>query len=262
MSGLLEEMTLEQVRALAPEVVVLGIASTEPHGSHLPYGTDFFQCDGQCRRAVTRANERGGRVLMYPTLAIANNVNFKAFPFACRIRVRTLMNVLLDIFEALEEDGIRKIVLVNGHGGNTDTLHAVLREHMGRHRPEADRVGAFVCLAGSFVSPEAARAIEHHSDHAGENETSRMLYLRPDLVKTEKFVDQPVGRPFIESLAAGKAHFVRPWHLHVPLSGGGKLDRSTADKGRGLIESSADNLADFLVELSKAPWGPNFPYPE
>ena len=51
-SGILAERTLEEVRALAPEVVVLGVASTEPHGPILPYGTDFFYCDDLCRRAV------------------------------------------------------------------------------------------------------------------------------------------------------------------------------------------------------------------
>ncbi len=261
-SGILEEMTIDEVREFQPEVVVLGVASTEPHGPHLPYGTDFFQTEGLVRRAVTKANAQGARALMYPTLAIGNNVNFKAFPLDCRVRVRTLMNVLLDVIEALEEDGIRKIVLVNGHGGNTDTIRAALREHMGRHRPEPARVGAFVCMAGSFTSRAASAAIEHPSDHAGENETSRMLYLQPNLVHTDKFREQPIGRPFVESIAAGKVHYVRPWHLHVPLSGGGETRQSSAEKGKGLIESGSDGLAEFLVELTHAPWGPNFPYPE
>ena len=90
-SGILADMTLDEVRAFAPEAVVLGVGSTEPHGPVLPYGTDFFYCDELCRRAVVRANEQGGRVLMYPTLPIGNNVNFKAWPFACRIGVRTAM---------------------------------------------------------------------------------------------------------------------------------------------------------------------------
>ena len=79
-SGILMEMTIEEVRAFRPEVVVLPVASVEPHGPALPYGTDFTQCDGAVRRGVERANRRGARALMYPTMPIGNNVNFQAFP--------------------------------------------------------------------------------------------------------------------------------------------------------------------------------------
>ena len=125
LSGILSEMTIEDVKALDPEIVMLGIGSTEPHGPALPYGTDFFIADNVCRESIRLANQRGARVLMYPTLPIGNNVNFKSFPFACRMRVRTLMHVLLDIIEAIEEEGVRKIVLYNSHGGNTDTVRGV-----------------------------------------------------------------------------------------------------------------------------------------
>ena len=153
-SGILSEMTVDDVRAFKPEVVVVGVGSTEPHGPILPYGTDFFQTDGLCRRAVARANEKGARVLMYPTLPIGNNVNFKPFPFACRVSVRTLMLTLLDIIQALEEDSIRKVVLVCGHGGNSDAMNAVLREHFGQ-TPPGQR--AFVCMTTGMLPARSAK---------------------------------------------------------------------------------------------------------
>jgi creatinine amidohydrolase len=258
-SGILAEMTLDEVRALAPEVVVLGVGSTEPHGPALPYGTDFFYCDELCRRAVRRANERDARVLMYPTLAIGNNVNFKAWPFACRIGVRTLMRVLLDIIAALEENGIRKVVLVNGHGGNTDTMRATLREHFDTADPERR---AFVCMtSGSSHWPEAREVIEHPSDHSGERETARMMWLHPDLVHTEKLRELPFGKPLIEFRYDGPIYYVRPWHLHVPMAGGGETRKATPEKGRLDIETSTQRLAEFLAELSALPWHRNFPYP-
>lgn len=256
-SGILEEMTIDQVRQLDPQVVVLPIGSTEPHGPHLPYGTDTYQVDAICRSAVIEANRAGASALMYPPLPISNNVNFKAFPFACRIGVRTLMTVLGDIITELEEDGIRKIVIVNGHGGNTDTLKAALREHAERHPPDE---GAFVCLAGGMGTKEAAAMIEHPSDHAGEAETSQMLHLRPDLVQKDKFDAFPVGTPNPKALQSRYVHFVRPWHGHVPTSAGGETRTSSEAKGKALIESAAAGLADFLVELSQAQWRPGFPY--
>jgi len=257
-SGILQEMTMDDVKALDPEVVVIAVASTEPHGPSISYGSDYYQADGVCRRAVVRANEKGGRVLMYPTLPIGNNVNFKPFPFACRISVRTLMTTLLDIIQALEEDGIRKIVLLNGHGGNTDTVRATLREHFGI-TPEDRR--AFVCTTHAMPSAEALAAIDHPSMHGGESEASRNMYLVPEYTHTDKFQDQPVGTPMIEALANNDVHCVRPWHLHAPMGGGGDTRTSSVEKGEALVETAADWFADFLVELSETPWNPKFPYP-
>ena len=257
-SGILSEMTMDDVRELKPEVVVLGVASTEPHGPILPYGTDFYQCDAVCRRAVVRANETGGRVLMYPTLPVGNNVNFKAFPFACRIGVRTLMRVVLDIIEALEEDGIRKIVIVSGHGGNTDALRATLREHFDRAPAERR---AFVCLAGGMAPKELSKVIEEPSPHGGESETARMMHLHPDLVRADKLQNLPVAETLAEFPDDANITFVRPWYLYVPMGGGGETRKATAEKGRKVIEGSAEGLAGFLVKLSNVPWNPNFPYP-
>lgn len=258
-TGILEEMTIEDVKQFDPEVVVLGIGSTEPHGPHLPYGTDVFQAEAVCRRSTTQANQRGARVLMYPTLPISNNVNFKAYPFACRVRVRTLMNVVLDVIDALEQEGIRKIVIVNGHLGNTDTLRATLREHAGRNTPDE---GAFVCLTDTFraVPDAVTQQIEHPSDHGGEGETSRMLHLRPDLVREEHFDAFPEREPIIEELDAGGIYFVPPWHAYLPESAGGETAESSEETGQALIDGAAEWIADVLVALHEAEVNELFPY--
>jgi creatinine amidohydrolase len=253
--GVLSEMTVEDVKKFRTRVVVVGFGSTEPHGPSLPYGTDFFICDALCRGIVEQANRKNARALMYPTLPIGNNVNFKAFPFACRMRVRTLMLTALDIIAALEEDGIRKIMLVCGHGGNTDTLKAVVREHYDRTPPERR---AFVCLADSFADESTRAIIEHPSDHGGESETSQVMCLRPELVKRNQLANQPWGKPYF---GLENVYFVRPWHRHVPLSAGGENRKATARKGELLLEIKSRKLAEFVVKLAKLPWQKDFPYP-
>ena len=64
-SGILQEMTIDQVREFRAEVVVLGVASTEPHGPILPYGTDFYQCDALCRGAVELAITLAAQAMGY-----------------------------------------------------------------------------------------------------------------------------------------------------------------------------------------------------
>ena len=228
--GILQEMTVDDVRRFRPEVVLAGIGSTEPHGPSMPYGTDVYQVDAHCRLATERANARGARVLMYPTLPIGGNVNFKPFPFACRISIRTLMLTLLDIIAALEEDGIRKIVLFNGHGGNTDAIQATLREHFDKTQPPRR---AFVCMAGNnLMTKDAAAVVEHASDHGGEAEASRMMHIRPDLVHAEKFQDQPIAKPVIEFLSQNKLYYVKPWHRYMPMSAGGDTRKTRPPRAR------------------------------
>lgn len=260
-TGVLAEMTVDEVEAFDPEVVVFGLGSTEPHGPHLPYGTDVFQAEAVCRRAVERANERGASVLLYPTLPIGNNVNFEEFPFACRVGVRTLMDVILDVVDALEAEGIRKVVIVNGHGGNTATVQAALREHASGDAPDER---AFVCATSTFdaVPDEVAERVEHPSAHAGESETSRMLYLRPDLVREDALEEFPIRSAAIEDLESDAMYFVPPWHGHMPESAGGETRSSSAETGEALIDGAADRIADLLVALDGADLHELFPYPD
>ena len=255
-SGILEEMTIAEVRALAPNVALLPLGSTEPHGPALPYGTDSFTIGAVSRRATVLANERGARALCYPTLPITLNNNFRAFPFACRMGVATFMAMLADIVTQAAADGIRRVVLANGHGGNTDAVRAMLRELAARDNMP------FVCMIQGMMADKAVIAanIEHPSDHAGESEVSIQMFVRPELVRPERLADNPRNKPALPSLNDDKVFFVKPWHRYVPASAGGDQRRAAAAKGRALVESSSANIAQLLVELSQAPESATFPY--
>lgn len=259
--GILADMTLAEVRDFNPEVAIIALTSTEPHGPHLPYGTDYYIGDGVVREAVQLANQREARVLMYPSLPVGNNVNFQHFPFACRMRVRTYMNMLLDIIEALEQDGIRKIVLANSHGGNIDTVRATMREHFERHAPQSP-TRSFVCFctAAGMHDRDIKGVITHQSQHAGEAETSLIQHLHPGLVQAEHFANFEVGEPELEELRGPHVHFVRPWEKYMPQCCGGETRLSEPEKGKILAETAARGLADYLVKLSEAKWRIGFPY--
>lgn len=253
--GILEEMTLREVRELAPNTALLPLGSTEPHGDALPYGTDTITATGVSHRATLLAVDRGARVVCYPALPITLNNNFRKFPFACRMGVSTFMALLVDIAKQAAADGVRALVLMNAHGGNTDVIRAALRELSG-----LDDV-PFVCAVQGMASADVLAAnVEHASDHAGEAETSSVLNLRPELVRTELLTDNPRRFPKLKSLANPKVAFVRPWHLYLPASAGGEARYASAEKGRAVLESAAENIAELLVELSAAPDSPDFPY--
>lgn len=250
--GLLEEMTLHELKEFNPEVVVLPLGSSEPHGPHLPLGTDNFQVDALCRLAVAQANQMGARALLYPALKITTNANMRKVPFALRIGVRTLMQVLIDIAVQCFEDGIRKLVIVNGHGGNPSVIDAAIREMSGMTNVP------FTCVTEGFLLEGFTDPIQHASDHAGESETSRMLAIRPDLVKPENFKKFPFGQLAVPLLA--HTRFVRPWHEYMPETAGGETRFSSAEKGRNLLQGRAAGIARLLVELSVTPYSESFPY--
>lgn len=255
--GILETMTIADVRNFRPEVVVLPVGSTEPHGPHLPYGTDTFITDGITQEAVRVANaDKDVRVLCLPTLPISNNVNFKGFPFTCRIRVETLMAIFMDIVTALAEDGVRKVVIANWHGGNESTVKASLRQLYDRFQQEI-----FICDCSSLDYSDGlySKLFKDGSPHAGDMETSLIWHIAPGLVVQSACKESPPTKTEVPALDG--VHWIRSWHHFLPESCGGRPDMASAEKGKQFFDASVKGLAKFLAELSRAPWHPDFPYP-
>lgn len=251
-------MTISEVKNFQPEVLVIPIGSTEPHGPHLPYGTDTILASSVSAGAVIAANAKGAKVLRLPALPISNNVNFKEHPFACRIRVETLMAILRDLMEFALEEGVRKVVIINGHGGNTNTVRASLRQIYDEFQQDL-----FVCACDvGFNSGDVyATLFKDKSQHAGDYETSMVQYLAPHLVNAEARKPTDVGVPVISALHHNLLEWIKPWHLYMPEAYGGNPNDSSAEKGGKFYETCTERLSDFLLELSRSPWHPNFPYP-
>lgn len=255
--GILEEMTIPEVRNFQPEVLLIPLGSTEPHGPHLPYGTDTTIADRFSAEAVRLANLGGGKILRLPPLPIGNNVNFKDFPFACRIRVETLMAVLSDLVLFGIEEGVRKIIILNCHGGNDSTVAASLRQLFDDYQ---DRAFVAMCGCGGFSGDLYSRLFSDHSPHAGEFETSLMQYLAPETLPDTAPVAAEMNQPELKELSAGGITWVRRWAALMPASCGGRPDLATPEKGRQFFEADAACFSKFLIELSQAPWHPRFPY--
>jgi creatinine amidohydrolase len=194
--------------------------------------------------------------LCYPTLPITNNNNFRAWPFALRISVPTMMATIVDIMKQMYADGIRRAMILNGHGGTTNAIHATMRDLAGM-----DDV-PFVCYVPgwSMAEPDVRARIEKQSEHGGEAEASLQMFLHPDLVRPDKFADNPMNQPKVAGLRDPRVYFVRPWHLFVPASAGGDQRQASAEKGRAVVESAAETVARILLDLSQAPDSETFPF--
>ncbi|HKM53789.1 MAG: creatininase family protein [Isosphaeraceae bacterium] len=250
----LAEINYGHVKASLPyEVAVLPLGATEPHNLHLPYGTDSFQVETIAERACAIASGQNARVLLLPTIPYGTETNQMKFPLAMNLNPSTLCRVITDLVESLETHGIRKLLLLNGHGGND--LKWVLRE---LHR--ATSVHMFLCNWYKVAADGYATIFEEKDDHAGEMETSMGLAHFPDLVAMEQ-ADAGAVRPSrFTAVNQGWVEITRPWHLLTTNSGSGDPRLATAAKGQAVTQRVSQCIGQFLVELAQSPLDESFPF--
>ncbi|MBM3747908.1 MAG: creatininase family protein [Acidobacteria bacterium] len=252
----LEDLTHPEIQQRAPQVLLLPIGSTEPHANHLCYGNDAFTAGSLAARAVERASRNGARVLVLPVMPYGVNTNLIPIPLAQSIRPATMIQFVHDVVDTAEKQGVRKVLILNTHGGNKTTLGTALRELAASH----PKVFVALVQPGDVYAEVAAQVIERRGDHASEAETSLALALFPEKVDMRKAVPPREAELKLGSLRAGYLTFVRPWKHVSDNTGVGDPTRATADKGRKLVEIFVDRIASFLKELSDAELSDTFPY--
>jgi creatinine amidohydrolase len=240
------------------EVAVLPLGATEPHNLHLPYSMDTLEGEMVGEKICEAAWERGAKVLLLPTLPYGTHTNQLAFPLAMNVNPSTLSRVITDLVESLVHHGLRKIVLLNSHGGND--LKGLLRELYGRTPAHL-----FLCNWYTVCNDLYGEIFQEPDDHAGEMETSLALAFWPELVarNPDGTLAADEGRKAstrFEAVNLGWVSITRPWHLLTTNSGAGNPHAAAAEKGRRLMEVLVDRLAGFLAELSEAELDDRFPY--
>jgi len=252
---ILAEQNHAFIRSQKWQVAVLPFGATEPHNLHMPYGTDNYQVEAIGQRACEKAFAAGARVLLLPTIPYGVNTNHLRIPgaVACSVTPTTLLHLLTDLVDSLERQGVYKLVLLNGHGGNE--LKPLMRELHHRTR-------VFLCLCDWFrmVADLYPQIFEQPGEHADEVETSLGMAFFPELVQAE-LADPGAARPTqLEAINRGWIAMTRPWHLATTNTGLGDPRAATADKGFRLMERIVERLAGFLVQLAAAPMDEKFPY--
>lgn len=251
----LDSITLKTAREQNFEVAILPLGATEPHNYHLPYGTDTFQVQHVAERACETATRAGARVVLLPAVPYAVQSNMMEFPFAMNVYPSTMFALLKDIVDSLEKHGIRKLILLNGHGGN-DFVKPFAREMMGR-------TSVFLCVINWWDAP-GKEALQNSfvpdGDHANDMETSAMLSLAPDLVHMEDAADGAWKKSRFTGVREGWVSISRPWHLLTQSSGVGTPLEATAEKGAAYMQLVVERLSGFIKELSDAEIDATFPF--
>ena len=170
----------------------------------------------------------------------------------------TLNAVVTDLIASLEATGIRKLVLLNSHGGND--MKPLLRELYGK-----TPVHLFLCNWYSMILDKYDEIFENRDDHAGEMETSFALAFLPHLVERlpdgSLAADDGAPAPLrFRALKEGWVSITRPWHLLTKEAGVGNPFAASAEKGHQFVDLVVERMSEFIVELSNAEIDDRFPF--
>jgi len=232
-----------KVKGKKYDLAILPWGATEPHNYHLPYLTDSIISYHLSVDALTRAmqnSEIQGMVLPAVTLG-SQNQGQRELPFCIHARYETQKAILTDIVASLHCQGISKLVIVNGHGGNS--FKNMIRDL------SADYPDFLITLVDWFLIIPQAHFFEEKDDHAGEMESSLMMYYHPELVDLSKAGDG-ASKPFaISSLNDKTAWTPRHWGKISTDTGVGNPKKASAEKGERYANVIIEKLVILFVEL-------------
>jgi creatinine amidohydrolase/Fe(II)-dependent formamide hydrolase-like protein len=243
---LLGELTWGEAKARIKEVdlALLPVGSTEQHGPHLPLDTDSFDAEFLACEVAAACKEP--RPIVLPLIPYGVSYHHMHFSGTISISNDTLTNLVYEVGMSAARHGIKKFVIINGHGGNVPALqNAAQRINQNAH--------IFTCVdTGDTSDVDIARLIETPNDvHAGEFETSTALALRPHLVdirKAQKFVPEFSSKYLDFSSSRSVEWYART--EKISKSGVlGDPSKASKEKGEQIIRIMISNLVSFVEEL-------------
>ncbi len=247
-SSFWSELSLRDIRAhdMSETIAILPIAAVEQHGPHLPLGVDAMIMESCIERVVMRLPQDLDAVFL-PMQSVGVSPEHRDFPGTLSLSPQTAAGVLLDIAEGVVRAGVRKIVLMNSHGGNS----ALIAQTALELRARFDAL-AVTCSWARFGYPDGLFSDEEqrHGIHGGEIETSLMLAFRPELVDMGRAKNFPpatldFAREFAWLRADRPAGFGWMAQDLSPAGAMGDASKASAEKG----EAVADYWATAFIEL-------------
>jgi creatinine amidohydrolase len=246
-----QEMTAFEINDIDREkvLVVLPIAAVEQHGPHMPTGTDNFLCTGL---AEALEQSMPDKVLLAPTQWLGASAHLRigaTLESSREVYIETLMGMARSVLN----DGFRRILLLNGHGGNIDPMRVALRRIQNEY---VDRLLTAACywdVADELIK-QSLDGAHKFVGHACEFETSMLMHLRPELVKLELVKD--AGELITDNL--GGVYISRDLRQRTAEGCTGRPDLASAEKGRMLFAGILEALVETVDSLLAQPTGTEY----
>src|SRR5499427_4376619 len=248
------EMTWQDIAGAATErwIAVLPLAAIEQHGPHLPLGVDSFIAEAYLERTRAMLAE-DLPVTFLPVQRVGISTEHLAYTGTLTFSAQTAIAAWTELGESVARAGLRKIVLVTSHGGNSAAMELVARDLRARLRMLAVTVGwhRFGYPDDTFSSEE-----KRHGIHGGDIETSLMLAGRPDAVRMDRAPDAvpetvAMAREFIWLGAYRPAGFAWMTQDLHPTGAVGDATLAKADKGDAALAQGAQAFVELLREIDR-----------
>ena len=242
---ILTETNWKHLKDETIELAVLPWGATEAHNYHLPYGTDNIEGTAFAAEAARLAWNKGAKVIVLPTVPFGVNTGQADIYLDMNMRPSTQKAVLVDILTVLNSQGIKRFMLLNSHGGNN--WKSIIRE-LGLDFPEM-----FLCVTEWYQAADKSIHFDQPGDHAGELETSLILYLKPELVlPKQEWGDGKEKKNKIAAFNEGWAWTERPWSKISEDTGVGNPEASSPEKGKQYFDAVCKRLGALMFEVAKA----------
>ena len=240
---------------VAKVVAVLPVAAIEQHGPHLPLNVDALIVDGVIKAALPHLISP---VLFLPTQKISLSTEHIGFAGTLTLSPQTVMALWMEIGASVARAGIKKLVLLNSHGGNVGLMDVVARELRTAHGLIVYHTSWYNLPLGDAVTGLFSAEEHRFGVHAGDIETSMMLALRPDLVDmrlAENFHSTSQDRAAKYPILGNGKSAKLGWQMQDYNAKGatGNAAQATADKGHALLDAAGLQLAKLLAEVSDLP---------
>jgi creatinine amidohydrolase len=256
-SVLLRELTWYEIQPLAgPDtVVILPTGAIEQHGRHLPIEVDSLIVSEIARRSAERAST-DVPVLVAPTECFGASTYHMPFPGTLTLTMETYLTVVEELCESLIHHGFRRILILNAHGGNHDPNKIVARN-------VANRTGVAVAsasywnLAADELVPFQDGEVDAIPGHACGFETSMLLALRPELVRTDLMASgtSDVSKrrsDFTKRLRSEpRVHLPQQAGVVSPYGWAADPTKGSVEQGEKYLSLIVDRVARFLVEFGR-----------
>lgn len=223
-------------------VCLLPMGVIEKHGDHLPLGQDSIYIHEVCSQAAQRET-----AMVFPFYYFGQIHEARHVPGTIALDGELLLRLLRNVCDEIARNGFDRIILVNGHGGNTHLIRYFLQLTLQEELPYMVYASG-IPSAGSRSRP----LLEARNDgHAGEVETSAMLHLHPELVKLDAYADygQTLGR--LQALKDAGLSTGIWWYADHPGHLQAEQVPFTAEKGRAIVDDHVDHLVR-QIEVVKA----------
>jgi creatinine amidohydrolase len=242
---------------IARVVAVLPVAATEQHGPHLPVSVDTSLVNGVVEASLAHIGT-ALPVLFLPTQQIGKSNEHIRFPGTLTLSAQTLISVWMELGAGVARAGIKKLLILNSHGGQVSVMDIVARDLRTAHDLIVYHANWYNLPLGDAVTGLFPPEEHRFGIHGGDMETSMMLALQPgwvDMSQAANFRSTSQDRSEKYPILGNGASAKLGWQMqdYNPQGAAGNAAAATAEKGRALLDAAGLQLARLLAEISALP---------